>query len=98
MNGVLIVPTGLGAKIGGHAGDANGRPHKAAEALGIPVIMVKENKTVVFEKVTRPTAWIAANYWEAAGLIMSIKAGIDRRSVRRPLKHLALKELIDAQS
>lgn len=27
----------------------------------------------------------AKNYWEAAGLIMCMQAGIDKNSVRRPL-------------
>ncbi len=60
-----------------------GRPHAACAAIGIPIIVVKENK-VVFDD-TVPDAIEVENYWEAAGIIMAMKAGIDPASVRRPL-------------
>lgn len=62
-----------------------GPPHEACLSKGIPVIIVKENATV--ENLVSHSEFIqVGNYWEAAGIVMSIKAGIDPWSVRRPLK------------
>lgn len=61
-----------------------GRPHKACLAHHIPVIAVKENKTVLND--TMPDEFIVVeNYLEAAGIIQAMKCGISPRSVRRPL-------------
>lgn len=70
-----------------------GRPHKACRNAGIPIIMVEEN--TVFNQsdwescvLNDPSFGInyspifVANYLEAAGLIMSIRAGISSESVR----------------
>jgi len=62
------------------------RPHVACIAADIPIIVVKENKTCLQQPC--PGAIVVENYWEAAGVIMSWKAGIHRDSVRRPLKTL----------
>ncbi len=69
-----------------------GRPHEACVNANIPMIIVRENKTICFaERLTlRGPGFsgnfkIVENYWEAAGLIMSMKAGICPDSVRRPL-------------
>jgi len=62
-----------------------GEPHKACMKAGIPIIAVKENKNVCNDEM--PNSFIIVdNYIEAAGVIMSYKAGIDYKSVRRPLK------------
>jgi len=61
-----------------------GRPHKACLSMGIPVIAVKENSTVLHD--TMPNEFIVVeNYLEAAGFLMSMRAGVSRESVRRPL-------------
>jgi len=64
-----------------------GIPMLACEKKGIPIIGVKENKTVL--QVSAKTlglknAIIVNNYWEAAGVLACLKEGIDISSVRRP--------------
>jgi len=66
-----------------------GPPHKACMDQGIPIIAVKENKSVLND--TMPDSFIVVdNYMEAAGLLMSYKAGVHRDSVRRPIKKLKI--------
>ena len=60
-----------------------GDPHEYCHDWDIPVIMVKENQTVLNDKLPEEFI-IVENYWEAAGIVMAIKSGIDPRSVRRP--------------
>jgi len=62
-----------------------GEPHEACYNRGIPVIAVKENKTCLNEPMTKAIA--VENYLEAAGLVMSWKAGVSMESLRRPLAH-----------
>lgn len=62
-----------------------GRPHEAARKLGVPVIMVQENKTVLEQHMGLGDFITAANYWEAAGIIKAMDAGVCPKSVRRPL-------------
>ena len=65
------------------------RPHKACLRAGIPVIVIKENKTVLNERM--PEQFILVeNYWEAIGIIMSMKAGISPYSVRYPLEYTSI--------
>jgi len=64
--------------------NCDGPPHDACRVAGIPIIVVKENKTVLDK--TTPGAIVVENYWEAVGIIMSMKAGVHPSSVRRPLK------------
>ncbi len=67
--------------------DCVGEPHHACIKADIPVIAVRENKTVLKDKM--PESFIVVdNYLEAAGLLMAYKAGIDASSVRRPVKGL----------
>ncbi len=68
MNGVLIIPTGINATIGGHAGD------------GIPVIAVKDNTTCLNDKMP-DNFIIAEDYLSAAGIVMCLKAGIQSQYV-----------------
>lgn len=64
-----------------------GEPHLACLKKGIKVIAVKENKTALND--TMPKDFIIVdNYIEAAGLLMAYRAGIDARSVRRPITTL----------
>jgi Protein of unknown function (DUF3326) len=66
-----------------------GIPTLAALAQGIPVIAVRENRNLMRNDLSL-LPWKAGqfvtveNYWEAAGVIAAIKAGIEPRSVRRP--------------
>ena len=68
-----------------------GLPTLAALHQGISVIAVRENRNLMRNDLTelpwRPGQfYIAENYWEAAGIVAALKAGIDPGSVRRPLK------------
>lgn len=66
-----------------------GVPTLAALIQGIPVIAVRENRSLMTNDL-RSLPWkpgqlhIVENYWEAAGVVASLKAGIDSFSVRRP--------------
>lgn len=66
-----------------------GPPHEACIDFDIPIIMVKENKTVLnnfppeeFNDLIIPVE----NYLEAVGVIQAYKSRVSLESVRRPLK------------
>lgn len=67
-----------------------GIPTLAALAQGIPVIAVRENRNLMQNDLST-LPWksgqltIVENYWEAAGVIAALRAGISPQSVRRPL-------------
>jgi hypothetical protein len=62
-----------------------GTPHYACIKAGIPIIAVRENKTVLNDKM--PESFIVVdNYLEAAGMLMAYKSGVNPKSVRRPFK------------
>ena len=67
-----------------------GLPTLAALEQGIPVIAVRENRTLMRNDLTA-LPWAhgqlhtVENYWEAAGVMAALKAGIDPRTVRRPI-------------
>ncbi len=65
-----------------------GRPHKACLKQGIPIIVVRENKSVLndFEDGDERFVFVD-NYIEAAGMLMAMKAGVHPPTVRRPLEH-----------
>lgn len=66
-----------------------GRPHEACKEANIPIIMVKENKTI-FDQDNLPQGHdsiFVDNYLEAAGVILAMKSGITLESLRRPLKY-----------
>ena len=64
-----------------------GEPHKACLERGVPIVVVRENKSVLHEYPDGDERFIfVENYMEAAGLIMAMKAGIHPSSVRRPLE------------
>lgn len=67
-----------------------GRPHKACYKKGIPIIMVKENKTLLDYTPPNDGVIVVENYWEAAGVVMCMKSGVHRMSVRRPLENTAV--------
>jgi len=63
-----------------------GEPHKACLERGIPIVVVRENTSVLSEYEDGDGRFIfVENYMEAAGLMMAMKAGIHPSSVRRPL-------------
>lgn len=75
-----------------------GIPTLAALAQGISVIAVRENKNVMRNDLTI-LPWksgqltIVDNYWEAAGVIAAMRAGIAPRSVRRPFLNATVTKL-----
>ena len=67
-----------------------GLPTLAALEQGIPVIEVEENANLMRNDLSvlpwrRGQYHRVANYWEAAGVMAALKAGINPASVRRPL-------------
>jgi hypothetical protein len=73
-----------------------GLPVLAALQQDIPVIAVRENKNVMRNDLSS-LPWMSgqfhsvANYWEAAGVISALRAGIAPESVRRPLQYTNVK-------
>lgn len=73
-----------------------GLPTLAALEQGIPVIAVRENRTIMKNDLAC-LPWIPGqfhlveNYWEAAGVMAALKAGIDPKAVRRPLSQTAVR-------
>jgi hypothetical protein len=67
-----------------------GLPVLAALEQGIPVIAVRENETLMRNDLSA-LPWapgqyrVVENYWEAAGVLCAMKAGIAPDSVRRPI-------------
>jgi len=65
-----------------------GPPHKASMENNIPIIVVKENKTVLNDEYPEWDKIIfVENYLEAAGMIMCMKAGVYPLTVRRPIDY-----------
>ncbi len=68
-----------------------GLPTLAALEQGIPVIAVRENRNKMKNNLSA-LPWqedgliTVENYWEAAGVMNALKAGVAPESVRRPLK------------
>ena len=67
-----------------------GLPTLAALEQGIPVIAVRENRNLMQNDLTAlpwtpGQLYVVENYWEAAGVIAALRAGIAPTSVRRPL-------------
>ena len=68
-----------------------GLPTLAALEQGIPVIAVRENRNIMNNNLldlpwTEGQLHLVENYWEAAGVIAALRAGIAPSSVRRPLE------------
>ena len=67
-----------------------GLPTLAALFQGIPVIAVRESRNIMKNDLGR-LPWgagqlhVVENYWEAAGVVLAIREGIDPASVRRPV-------------
>jgi len=74
-----------------------GLPTLAALEQGIPVIAVKENKNRMRNDLeSLPWApgqyFCVENYWEAAGVMAALKAGIAPESVRRPIELASIED------
>ena len=68
-----------------------GIPHAACLKNNIPIMIVKENKSVLNDKLPSMSRMVknyiyVDNYIEAAGYLMAMKAGIHPSTVRRPLE------------
>lgn len=65
-----------------------GEPHYACMNKQIPIIVVRQNKTVLNENISHVTKNViyVENYLEAAGVIQAYKAGVSIESVLRPIK------------
>ncbi|MDE0106102.1 MAG: DUF3326 domain-containing protein [Bryobacterales bacterium] len=67
-----------------------GLPTLAAVEQGIPTIAVRENRNLMKNDLSK-LAWRDGqffrvnNYWEAAGVLCAVRAGISPESVRRPM-------------
>lgn len=68
-----------------------GAPHQACLEAGIPVIVVRENKSCLKEP-EHPKFIYVENYLEAAGMIMAMKAGVHPATVHRPLAHTVVRK------
>jgi len=68
--------------------DCYGAPHKLCEKQGIPIIVVRENKT----QMKRPihSGIYVENYLEAAGMIKAMEIGVSYGSVTRPIGYTAI--------
>ena len=66
-----------------------GRPHRACMGFGIPIIAVKENQTILKNRM--PDDFITVNnYLEAAGVISARSAGVSIESLRRPMSKTSI--------
>lgn len=69
-----------------------GLPTLAALEQGIPVVAVRESENLM-DNDLRLLPWapgqlaVVDNYWEAAGVVACLRAGIEPAAVRRPLAH-----------
>ncbi len=79
-----------------------GLPVLAALEQGIPVIAVKENDNLMRNDLAA-LPWapgqyrVVQNYWEAAGVLCAMKAGIAPETVRRPLALAPMEMASDVQ-
>ncbi|MAT70077.1 MAG: high light inducible protein [Planctomycetaceae bacterium] len=74
-----------------------GLPTIAACLQGIPTIAVVENTNLMRNDLSQlpwqPGKFFrVANYWEAAGVMLALKAGVDPLSIRRPLAPISVTE------
>ena len=80
-----------------------GLPTLAALEQGIPVIEVEENANLMRNDLAA-LPWRqgqfhrVANYWEAAGVMAALKAGINPASVRRPLAPVPVQQAVSSTS
>ena len=58
-----------------------GKPHKICEKNGIPIIVIKENTTILHEKMGKSCIYVN-NYLEAIGVIQAMKIGVTLESLQ----------------
>jgi len=80
-----------------------GLPTLAALNQGIPVVAVRENRNLMRNDLTRlpwepGQLYIVENYWEAAGLLTSLREGISPGSTRRPLSGVKVSRTVSERS
>lgn len=71
------------------AGTLGGIPTLYAQKFNIPIIAVKENKTILdvtHDKLNLKNTYEVDNYLEAAGLVQALRCGISIASLHRPLE------------
>ncbi len=76
-----------------------GRPHNACWENGIPIVIVRENKTIYsnpFGTSSDRGGLLVENYLEAAGVIAAMKEGICLHSLWRPLLETDVDRIDDA--
>ena len=74
-----------------------GLPTLAALEQGIPVIAVRENTNLMKNDLSylpwrQGQLHMVENYWEAAGVLAALRAGIEPAAARRPLRPLTLEK------
>ena len=80
-----------------------GLPTLAALEQGISVIAVAENRNLMRNDLSvlswNPGQYFrVGNYWEAAGVVAAMRAGIDPTSVRRPLDDTSVSKFISNEN
>ncbi|HLP48008.1 MAG TPA: DUF3326 domain-containing protein [Candidatus Kapabacteria bacterium] len=73
------------------AGTLGGIPLLYAQKYNIPIIAVRENKTILdvtSDKLKLKNVYVVNNYLEAAGLLQALRLGISIKSLHRPLETL----------
>ena len=78
-----------------------GLPTIAALEQGIRVIAVKENRSIMVNDLSQlpwqdGQFWRVENYWEAAGMMLALRAGVDPLSTRRPFARAATRRVNQA--
>jgi hypothetical protein len=73
-----------------------GVPALAAEFHGVPLIAVRENRTILdmtAERLAMENVIEVESYLEAAGVITALRSGIAIESLRRPLARVEVRDL-----
>ena len=76
-----------------------GPPHDACWDNGVPIVIVRENKTIYSHGFSWPAdkdCIFVENYLEAAGVVTAMKEGICLSSLRRPLNETSVDRITDA--
>jgi len=69
-----------------------GPAHSHCLTSGIPIIVVEENRTCFERNWIYEKKILASTYLEAAGIVAAMRAGIDYKTVRRPLAPTLVKK------
>ena len=79
-----------------------GLPTLAALEQGIPVIAVRENRSLMRNDLAMlpwgvDQLYVVENYWEAAGVMAALKEGMSPGAVRRPLRDVSIERTPTAE-